>query len=395
MKSAICLMLAVISAFMLQISAFAGIEDEPPDAGTTESREQQSAFDMEAQLDALGRDELMQKIPEQAREPMRQSGTYQLSAGSLLQLSPKEFFKTVWNMLVEQARKPVKTLAAAFGVIVLCALIGGLKTASGENSLSQVFTMVSALCVLASVIAPILECIAGASRAIQDASLFMLSYIPMLSAAIAAAGAPVTGATYNLFLFSACQVVSQVVANTVVPLMGIYLALCIIGSLVPDINIASASAQIKSIVTWTLGFFLTIFVGLLSIQTMVAQSADGLAVKTAKFMIGSFVPVVGSALSEAYTAAQGCFKLLRTTLGAYGVFVSIFTFLPVLLQSMAWYMLTNLVVSAADIIGAPGIGNILRACASVLGILVAIIFCFALLLIVSTTIVMVTGLGTA
>lgn len=391
MKSAACLMLAISLAFIMQTPVFAQIADERQDSGTAESAEE---FDMEAQFDALGRDELMQKIPPQAGELMRQSGTYRLSAGSMLQLSPKDFFATVWNLLVEQVKKPAKTLAAVFGIVVLCALIGGLKTASGESSLSPVFTMVSAMCVLASVIAPILDCIKDASKAVQDAALFMLSYIPMLSAAMAAAGSPVTGATYNLFLFSACQLVSQVVANTVVPLMGIYLALCIVGALVPDINIASASAQIKSIITWTLGFFLTVFVGLLSVQTMVAHSADGVTTRAAKFMIGSLVPVVGGALSEAYSAAQGCFKLLKTTLGAYGVFVSVFTFLPVLLQSVAWYMLTNLVVSAAEIIGAQKIGVILRACASVLGILISIILCFALLLIVSTTIVMVTGLGT-
>lgn len=392
LKRLACVIFAVVMAFAIQTITFATVGNE---AQSPESSESAGAFDIEAQFDALGREELMQQVPEQAGELMKQSGAYQLSVGSLLQLSPKEFFATIWGLLVEQVKKPVKTLATVFGIIILCTLIGGLKTATGENSLTQVFTTVSALCVLTAVIMPILDCIKTASKAVQDVALFMLSYIPMLSAAMTAAGAPITGATYNLFLFTACQVVSQVVANTLVPLMNIYLAMCIIGALVPDINIASATSQIKTIVTWTLGFFLTVFVALLSVQTMVAQSADGVAVKATKFMIGSLVPVVGSALSEAYTAAQGCLKLLKTTLGAYGVIVALFTFLPVLLQSVAWYVMTNLVVSAAEIIGAPKAGVILKSCASVLGILISIIFCFALLLVVSTTIVMVTGLGTA
>lgn len=386
MKRIICALTAIL---LLQISAFAGIVDE------AETSPETSAFDINAQLDALGREELERQVPEPAQELMRETDMLELSAGKLLQLSPRNFFKTIWALMLEKLKKPVRTLAAIVGVIVLCALIGGLRNESGESPMSRTFATVSVLCVLTSVIMPILDCIVDTSKAIQDAALFMLTYIPMLSAALAASGSPITGATYNLFLFSACQVVSQVVAKTLIPLMGIYLALCIVASLVPEINIASATSAIKSVVSWTLGFFLTVFVGLLSVQTMVAQSADTVTVRAAKFMIGSFVPVVGGALSEAYSAAQGCLKMIKTTLGAYGVIVAIFTFLPVLLQALAWYMLTNLAVIAGDIIGAPRVSAILKSCGGVLGVLIAIILCFALLIIVSTTVVMVTGLGVA
>lgn len=384
-KRILCAILAII---LLQTGAFAGIADEP------DSPVDNSGFDIDEQFDALGREELEQQVPEQARELMQETDTAELSVEKMLQLSPGAFFKMLWELLMRQIKKPLRTISAVVGVIVLCALIGGLKTASGEDSLSRTFTTVSVLCVITAVISPILNCVTETSRAIRDAALFMLSYIPMLAAALAASGSPVTGASYNMLLFSACQAVSQIVAQTLIPLMGVYLALCIMGSLVPEINIASASGAIRSIISWTLGFFLTVFVGLLSVQTMVAQSADGVTVRAAKFMIGSFVPVVGSALSEAYSAAQSCFKLIKTTLGAYGILVAAFTFLPVLLQTMAWYVFTNIAVIVGDVIGAPRVSGILKACAGVLGILVAVILCFALLFIVSTTVVMVTGMGT-
>lgn len=390
LKHFLCLILTVM---FLQTTVFAVVSEET--LPSFQDPEQGSAFDLDEQLDALGRDELQRQVPDGARELLRQSGDIELSVGKLLQLSPRDFFSTVWKLMLERAQKPVKALAAVTGIIIVCALIGGLKTASGESSLSQTFGLVSILCVLTTVISPILDCIVSASKAVEDAALFMLSYIPMFSASLAASGSPVTGATYNLFLFSACQIVSQIVAKMLVPLLGIYLALCLVASLIPDINIGSATSTIKSIISWTLGFFLTVFVGLLSVQTMVAQSADTLTLRATKFMVGSFVPVVGGALSEALSAAQGCFKLIKTTLGAYGVIVSIFIFLPALLDAMAWYILTNIAVMVGDIMGVPRVSEILRACASVLGIIIAIILCFALLVIVSTTVVMVTGMGTA
>lgn len=374
MKRIVCVVLAV---FALQMTVYA--ED--------------SAFDTSQQFDALGKEELMEQVPEDAKSLMEQADVYELSVDKLLQLSPRDFFRTIWETFVYQLQKPLRTLATVMAIIILCALLDGMKTAVGENTLSQLFSTVAVLCILASVIVPILDCIINTSKAVKDAALFMLSFIPMFSAALAAAGQPITSATYNLFLFSTCQIVSQVVSQTLIPLMGIYLALCIVGSVVPELNMSSAASTIKSTVSWVLGFILTVFVGLLSVQTMVAQGADSVATKTTKFLIGSFVPVVGSALSEAFTAAQGCLRLIKTSMGAYGIIVAVFTFLPILLQTMIWYLLTNLAVVAGDIIGVPKVSSILKSCSGVLGILIAVILCFALLIIVSTTVVMVTGMG--
>jgi stage III sporulation protein AE len=241
--------------------------------------------------------------------------------------------------------------------------------------------------------APIIECITATARLIEDAALFMLTYIPIFSAAVAAAGAPVTGATYNMFLFATCQVVSQVLANTLVPLMGVYLALCVAGSLVPELNIASATSAVKSIVSWSLGFVLTLFAALLSVQTMVSVSADSVTVRAAKFVVGSFVPVVGAALSEAYSAAQGCLRLIKTTVGAYGIIAAVFIFLPVLMRVLLWQLVARAATVAGDILGAPRVSALLRACASALAILTAVILCFALFIIVSTAIVMAAGTG--
>jgi stage III sporulation protein AE len=355
--------------------------------------DESAAFDLDAQLDALGRDELLRNTPQGARRLMREAGADKLSAAEMLKLSPGDFFGAVWRMFLDELQKPLRTLAAVVGMIVLVSLVGALKTAESEDTISRTFTLVAILCVVTAVMAPIIECITATARLIEDAALFMLTYIPIFSAAVAAAGAPATGATYNMFLFATCQVVSQVLANTLVPLMGVYLALCVAGSLVPELNIASATAAVKTIVSWSLGFVLTLFAALLSVQTMVSVSADSVTVRAAKFVVGSFVPVVGAALSEAYSAAQGCLRLIKTTVGAYGILAAAFTFLPVLVRVLMWQLVARAAVVAGDILGAPRVSALLRACSSALAILTAVILCFALFIIVSTAIVMAAGAG--
>ncbi len=354
---------------------------------------QSNEIDLQPQMDAVGADELMDKLPENAQDLLGRTGIDKIDYKQLLTLSPADFFKEIWRLVLEKLKEPMTTFCAVLGTVILCALLDSLKTSLWEGNLSTVFSAVAAVCIATAVATPIINCITTTAGAIQDCSNFILAFVPVFSSVVTAAGQPVTATTYTVFLFGACQIVSQIVSNIFVPLMGIYLAFCMVGSLTPGINIVSVAKVIKSTVSWGLGLLLTLFVGLLSMQTMVASGSDTVVAKTAKFLIGSFVPIVGSALSEAFAATQGYLKLLKATVGVFGTLVAALTFLPIFLQTIIWYLTVNITAAISDMLGIKQVGDILKSSASVLSILLAISLCFALLVIVSTSLVLMASTG--
>ena len=347
----------------------------------------------ENQLAASGARELLGNLPNDAQELMNGAGITDIDYQQLLSLSPGEFFKQVWQMAMQRIKLPLTVFCSVLGTILLCALLDSLKTALWEGTISSVFSAVAVVCVAGSITAPIVDCITYTVRSIHDCSNFILTFIPVCSSVVTVSGQPVTATTYTAFLFAACQVVSQIVGNTLVPLMGIYLAFCIAGSLSSGIQVTAVAKAIKSIVSWTLGLLLTLFVGLMSLQTMVASGSDTVAAKAAKFLIGSFVPVVGGALSDAFAATQGYLRLLRTTVGAFGIIVALMTFLPVFLQTVIWYFTVNITGAVSDMLGIRQVGDILKSAGTTLGILMAVILSFAMLVIIATSIVLMTGTG--
>lgn len=359
-----------------------------PAAAQTENK-----VDLQPQMDAVGADELMDKLPENAENLLDRAGIHEIDYKQLLSLSPAQFFKEIWKLVLEKLKQPMKTFCAVLGTVLLCALLDSLKTSLWEGNLATVFTAVAAVCTATAIAAPIIDCITTTAGAIQDCSNFILAFVPVFSSVVTAAGQPVTATTYTVFLFGACQVVSQIVSSILVPLMGVYLAFCMVGSLTPGIDIVSVAKVIKSTVNWTLGLLLTIFVGLLSMQTMVASGSDTVVAKTAKFLIGSFVPIVGNALSEAFTATQGYMKLLKATVGVFGTLVAALTFLPIFLQTTIWYLTVNLTAAVSDMLGIKQVGAILKSASAVLGVLMAVSLCFALLVIVSTSLVLMASTG--
>lgn len=354
------------------------------------------AFDQEGwreQLEAAGADQLPGALPQDTRNLMEENGLAELDYRSLLTLTPEAFFGQLWAMARERLRQPLVVFGILMGTVILCAMLESMKTALGDSSITTVFSAVSVISVAAAIASPLVDCITHTAAAIQDFATFIAAFIPVFASVITVAGQPVTAGVYTGLLFMACQVVSQIVAETLVPLMGIYLAFCIAGNLAPGVRISAVAKTVKQVVCWVLGLLLTLFVSLLSVQTLVASGGDQVMSKTAKFLLGSFVPVVGSALGDAFAATQGYMKLLKTTVGAFGILAALLTFLPIFLQTVIWYIAVSAASAVSEMLGVSQTAEILKSSSATLGVLMAVILCFALLVIVSTSLVLIVTMG--
>ena len=69
------------------------------------------------------------------------------------------------------------------------------------------------------------------------------------------------------------------------------------------------------------------------------------------------------------------------------------TFLPLLIESISWLLVTKISQVVAEFLGVGGVTPVLKATSSVLSIILAIILCFMMLIIITTTIMMLLGTG--
>lgn len=362
-------------------------------SGSDASGESTLQEQFEEQLEASGADELIENAPEQVKESLYDLGLDTISFQKILSLSPKEFIPYFIDQVQAVIARPVKLLAIVVGIIVLCALMNALKQSMAKDKLKEVFQVVSILCICAAVITPVIDCISKTGKTVFDCSNFLISFVPVLSGVMTAGGQIVTATSYQVFLFWAAELVSVIVSRTLVPFLGIYLAIAITSSMNAEFRLDKIADSLKSLICWFLGGLLTVFVGILSIQGIVASSADTVSLKATKFLISSVVPVVGGALSDALGSVQSCVKLLKTSVGAYGIIIAVMTFLPLLIESISWLLVTKISQVVAGFLGVGGVTPVLKATSSVLGIILAIILCFMMLIIITTTIMMLLGTG--
>lgn len=364
--------------------------------GVSESAQsaEQSAAQIDDQLEQSGAKELMDQVPEDAKKQLQGAGIEEVDPDAILGMGIGDFFSSLWNMVKSGLLTPVKLLATLMGIILLCALLSAFRTTMEERGVTKVFSVVSSLCICGVMIAPVSDCMIRCGKLIEDCSNFILSFIPVFTTVMTVSGKPASSMLYNTFLFSAVQVVAQIASSVLVPLLAIYLAFCLAGSVSDHIKIDGIAHTVKTTVVWALGFLLTVFVGILSLQSMVANSADTVATKAVKFVLGSSIPVVGGAISEALNSVQGCMGLMKSTVGVFGVLACVFTFLPMVINLLLLTVSLNLAAGLGEMLKVERVPQLLKAAASALSLMLSILICFALLLIVSTTIMMVLGMST-
>jgi stage III sporulation protein AE len=136
-----------------------------------------------------------------------------------------------------------------------------------------------------------------------------------------------------------------------------------------------------------------IFTGLISIQSIVGTSADNLAVKTGKYMVSNFVPVVGSAVSDAYTTLKSSMILLRSGTGSFGIIAILITILPAAVYSALYYLSVKSAFIISDMFGEKSLSKLYMNISSVLSVVFSVTVCFAVIMIISTAVVMMVGMG--
>ena len=71
-----------------------------------------------------------------------------------------------------------------------------------------------------------------------------------------------------------------------------------------------------------MGLFLTVFLGVISVQGASAAVTDGITIRTAKFITGNFIPVIGRMFTDATDTVVGASVLLKNSVGIAGVAIS-------------------------------------------------------------------------
>jgi stage III sporulation protein AE len=201
-----------------------------------------------------------------------------------------------------------------------------------------------------------------------------------------AMGGNVRAAVVNHGVMSAFLSILEVFcAGTVLPVAGLCLALSLLDALSGRIDLRPLGALIKRSYTLMISFLMLLLCGVLGMQSTLAKAGDTLALRTARFAAGSFLPVVGGSVSESLRTVAASVEYLRGVAGSGAILALFFAFLPLFLTILLTRVAFLLAGSAAKLLSCTAEERVLSELASVYGYFLAIIASLFVMLTFSLT----------
>lgn len=132
------------------------------------------------------------------------------------------------------------------------------------------------------------------------------------------------------------------------PLTNLLFTLSCLAGVCSDVKIAGFTNGLRKLIMrlWQYGTLLFSF--LLSVQSVLAKSADSLAAKTARFAIGSFIPVAGGVIAEAFSTLKEGVGVLRNAAGIGGIIVILLLLIPGIVPLILYKCSLGIAETAAD-----------------------------------------------
>lgn len=159
---------------------------------------------------------------------------------------------------------------------------------------------------------------------IEMMSGFMIALIPLVLGLMATFGNLLTVSFFHPIVIFLIQASGLVVSKVVLPLLFLSAILIIGTSINKNVQVTHLANLFKTISIGMLGAFLTIFLGVMSIQGTVSAIQDGVAMKTTKFITGNFIPVIGRTFTDATDTILSASLLLKNAVGVVGVIIILF-----------------------------------------------------------------------
>lgn len=222
------------------------------------------------------------------------------------------------------------------------AVLQNIKHAFESDTVSQLAFGLCFLVVMALVLNCFKVTFAIAGGALQEMTSFMYSILPLLFTLIVAGGGLTTTAIVHPLLISSVGMVAGVVNNLVFPLIMFAGILGMAGFLVEGFQVNKMANLLKTVALGILGTAMALFIGLITIRGFAASVADSAALRTAKYLSGTFLPVVGGAISDTMEMAIGCSLVVKAGLGVFGlgliILITIFPLLKILAVALIFQL---------------------------------------------------------
>lgn len=256
----------------------------------------------------------------------------QLSKLSLIELikqsdsiSVKQIITSLVTYLFHELIVNGKLLGSLMVLTLFSVILQSIHSAFAQSTVSKIAYFIVYIVLIYIGLTSFQDVYSYTKETIDMMSHLMIALIPLILSLMAAFGSILSVSFFHPIIIFLIHFSGLLVSTFVLPALYLAALLTIISQLNKNFQATHLADLLRTVSLGVLGIFLTIFLGVMSVQGAVSAVQDGVALKTTKFITGNFIPVVGRTFTDAADTMLSAALLLKNAVGLVGVTIIVIT----------------------------------------------------------------------
>lgn len=273
---------------------------------------------------------------------------------------------------------------------VVAALVKNLQTAFESKNVAWLTRGVLLMVLIGLIMPGFMAAMELARSTVGNMVDFILAFIPVMLILLSSLGSFSAVTLFHPVIIFSINFFSYLISYVVFPLILFTTALALVNTISPGLNLGKLAGFFKDLCSWTLGLMITLFVALVCVKGVTGTVGDAVTLKTAKFLSGSFIPVIGKTLGDAVETVAGASLIFKNGVGLAGLIVLLMICLFPLLKLFVLFFIYRAAAALVQIVGETSLGDCLTAMGNSLMLIIAsvagmtVIFFLAVVIIVAS-----------
>lgn len=267
-------------------------------------------------------------------------------------VSTMKVAKAVVAYLFKEVTATFKTMSILIIIAIICALLNNLHKSFSDDGLAKIAYFACFALIIVLVSKGFYDAVGVAKETMTKTADFMSALIPVLMMLIASVGGFTEAAIMDPVIIAAINISIKLYVDIIIPLIFMGFVLQFVNSLTDEFKLEKLTKLLNQIALWTQGILVTVFIGVITIRGITSKTIDQVTVKTAKYAVDNFVPIVGKAFSDAISTVAGYSLLLKNALSGLGLVIilaiTIFPIIKLLIMALLYKLTAALIEPISD-----------------------------------------------
>lgn len=271
-------------------------------------------------------------------------------------------------------------LATVCGILILSAVFRAFQASIRSEQIEKAVSTVSTLAILVTILSQGYLGISTTAAYFTKLNGITSALIPLTGVLYAMGGNVSAAVASSSGLSIYMTLTEQLIGRSILPFCGIIMAFGMMNAIDPAIRLGTLSATVKKNYTTFLAFLMMLLSAMLAAQTVLGNTGDSIAMRSAKFAVGNIIPVVGGSVSELLRTVSAGISYLRSSVGVCALVILLLTVLPTLVELLLVRLVWQIASSLGDLLGCEKEKKLLDEMTSLSGYLItAVAICSSVL----------------